>query len=316
MISIDALLDFSIFFSFDRSGYERHQKHFDPRDQKMRLDGKVCLVTGANAGLGYETAIGLAKLGARVVLLCRNPEKGAEAARKIQEQTQNQFVSFAQLDVSDLSSVRNFVEQFSEPRVDVLIHNAGILPSARSVTKEGIEMTLATHGVGPFLLTYLLMPKLRASQDARVITVSSGGMYLQPLDLKNIQADQGSYSGVTAYANTKRAQVILNELWATNESYSGVKFNAMHPGWAATPGVKKSLPTFWGFLKSRLRTPAQGADTAIWLAASDSVKNISGKFWFDRKQVPTHLLPWTKESKQERKKLWDLLVDLSGLNIS
>lgn len=307
----DIFLDLSVIFSFDRSGYERHEKGFYQRDREIRLDGKLMLVTGANGGIGFAIAKGLARRGARVCLLCRSAEKGAKAVTQIIQETGNPEVFTETLDVSDMTSIREFAVRFKEPKVDGLVHNAGVLPGQRKVTPEGIELVLATHVIGPFLLTELMMPKLKAAGNARVITMSSGGMYLKKLDLKNIQSDHGRYDGVTAYANTKRAQVILSEQWAEQYGQTGVTFSALHPGWVNTPGVERSLPWFWKCMKSRLRTPDQGADTAVWLSLFDSKKIENGKFWFDRKSVPTHFFPWTQESVQDRKSLWDLCIKLS-----
>jgi NAD(P)-dependent dehydrogenase (short-subunit alcohol dehydrogenase family) len=308
----DKILDKTIFLSFDRSGFERHLKYFKKRDLESNVAGKICLVTGANSGIGFETAMGLAKRGAKVILLCRNSEKGAHAVSKLRKTLENPDVEVKQIDVSDLSSVRRFVDQFKEKKVDVLIHNAGVLPLKRDVTREGIELTLATNLIGPFLLTHLLMPKLMASNQSRVITVSSGGMYLQKLDLRNLQSTLGKFSGVKAYANTKRAEVIVNKLWSNFIPKSKVTFNTMHPGWVDTPGVQNSLPKFWQVMKSKLRTPEQGADTIVWLANSNIVRNRSGQFWFDRRQVSPDVFPWTRESSEDRKQLWNCCIELSG----
>jgi NAD(P)-dependent dehydrogenase (short-subunit alcohol dehydrogenase family) len=125
------------------------------------------------------------------------------------------------------------------------------------------------------------MPQLIAAKQARVIFVSSGGMYSQKLNLSNIQSVQSPYRGMTAYANTKRAQVILAEIFSERYSSKNIIFNSLHPGWVNTPGVKKSLPGFWKWMKNRLRRPAEGADTTIWLAACEKIQDQTGKFWFD-----------------------------------
>ncbi len=305
---LDGLLDRSIFFSFDRSGYLRHQRLFDPADLDRSLQGQVCLVTGANSGLGYAVSHGLAEREATVHMLCRSGERGAAARDAISAQTGNAAVYLEGVDVSSLESVAAFVAGFSPARVDVLVHNAGVLPDAREMTADGLERTVATHLVGPFLLTRLLAPRLR---DARVIFVSSGGMYTKRLDVDALTRLEGRYDGVEAYAQTKRAQVVLSEQLARELAASGTTVNAMHPGWAATPGVERSLPRFWRAMENRLRTPVQGADTALWLAVAERPKGQTGLFWFDRRPVPTHLLPWTRERPAERQRLWDLCARLT-----
>ncbi len=147
-----------------------------------------------------------------------------------------------------------------------------------------------------------------------MITVSSGGMYAQRLDLSDIQWRRRSFDGVTAYAQAKRAQVVLNELWAERTRGSGIVFHAMHPGWADTPGVRRSLPRFYAWMRQRLRTPEQGADTIVWLAVSRPAGLRNGLFWFDREPVKTHIVPWTREREDDRDGVWQLCVRLTGLD--
>ena len=305
----DDLLDRSVFYSFDRSGFLRHKRAFDDTEMEVSMGGKVCLVTGANSGLGLEVARGLAERGATVHLLCRSARRGAEARDSITQQTGNRRVHLQVVDVSSMASIREFAERFASPRIDVLIHNAGLLPLQREVTADGLELTVATHLVGPSLLNTLLRPRLKG---ARVVFVSSGGMYTKRLDMGRMLSDSEPYDGVAAYAMTKRAQVVLSELWSRELAGSGTVVNAMHPGWAATGGVQRSLPRFWRVMRKRLRTPGQGADTALWLAVARRVERETGKFWFDRRAVPTHLVSITRETKAERRRLWDFCQELGA----
>jgi dehydrogenase/reductase SDR family protein 12 len=169
-----------------------------------------------------------------------------------------------------------------------------------------MELTFATHVVGPHLLTRLLRGRLEQSSDARVVWVSSGGMYTRRLNLEDPDWKRRDFDGVIAYAETKRAQVVLAELWAEELGGSSVVVNAMHPGWADTPSVKSSLPRFHELTRNLLRTPAEGADTVVWLAACPRACEWSGRFFFDRKQRRTHLLPFTREAERERRALWKL----------
>ena len=303
---ISRLLDLTIVRSFDRSGFERHRKGFDPVDLQVDLSGKVFLVTGANSGLGRATAEALARRGAAVWLLCRDRERGEAARSEIVDETRNPATRLAVVDLADRRSIAEGVRNWRSHTVDGLIHNAGVLLDRREETPDGVERTFATHVVGPFLLTWHLLPALARSPDARVITVSSGGMYTQRLDLADIEWKRRPFDGVVAYAQAKRAQVVLNELWAERERGSGIAFHAMHPGWADTPGVRRSLPRFHRWMKNRLRTPEQGADTIVWLAASRKAAFASGSFWFDRAPATTHLLPWTREPDEDRETLWQL----------
>lgn len=304
--ALGAIVDPTIVLSFDRTGFRVHALAFDPGDLQVDLAGRRCLVTGGNSGLGYEAALALARLGATIVLLCRNAERGNAAAAALRAATGNPSVSAEVLDVSSLASVRAVAPRLCSAPVDVLIHNAGLLPAARIETADGLELTFATHVVGPFLLTQLLRDALAASADGRVIWVSSGGMYTQRLDLGDVDWRTRAYDGVRAYAETKRAQVVLAELFAEELGSSGIVVNAMHPGWADTPGVRTSLPGFHRIMRFFLRTPAEGADTIVWLAASARGREHTGRFFLDREPRRTHFLPFTRENAEERVALWSL----------
>jgi NAD(P)-dependent dehydrogenase (short-subunit alcohol dehydrogenase family) len=308
------VLDPTIVLSFDRTGFQAHALGFDPDDLAVDLSGRRALVTGANSGIGFESALGLADLGAEVVLLCRNAARGEQAAEEIRARTGSRRVSAETLDVSDLAGVREVGARLASRPVDVLIHNAGVLPDTRVETKDGLELSFATHVAGPHLLTRLLRPALERSGDARVIWVSSGGMYARRLNLADPHWTRRRYDGVIAYAETKRAQVVLAELWAEALAGSSVRVFSMHPGWADTPSVASSLPRFRRVMEKLLRTPAEGADTVVWLAAAARARagEWNGRFFFDRAPRRTHLLPGTRESAAERRRLWTLCERLSG----
>jgi NAD(P)-dependent dehydrogenase (short-subunit alcohol dehydrogenase family) len=292
--------------SFDRTGFRIHSLTFRAEDLDVDLSGRRCLVTGANSGIGYETALALADLGADVLLACRSLERGEEAAQRIRKQTGSSRVSVELLDMSDLASIRALAARLPEGPVDILVHNAGVLPGERIESADGMELTFATHVVGPHLLTRLLRKGLEQSSDARVIWVSSGGMYTRRLNLGDPDWKRRDFDGVISYAETKRAQVVLAKLWAEELRGSSVVVNAMHPGWADTASVKSSLPRFYELTRNLLRTPAEGADTVVWLAVCPRAREWSGSFFFDRKQRRTHLLPFTTETQQDRRALWKL----------
>ena len=307
------LLDATIVFSFDRSGFRRHAARFRAEDLEVSMAGKTCLVTGGNSGIGQAAATGLAARGAAVFLLCRSRERGEAAAEEMRRATGNEMVRVEEVDVSERESIRAFGKRFREPRVDVLVNNAGVLPDRRTVTADGVELTLATNLFGPYVLTELLLPKLQASPDARVVNVASGGMYTQKLDVKALLAGgPDPFDGVAQYARTKRALVVLNELWAERHRKDGVTISAMHPGWADTPAVRTSLPRFREITKGILRTPEEGADTVTWLAVAPRLAGRSGLFWFDREPVSTHYLPWTRETPSEREALAEALRSLAS----
>jgi NAD(P)-dependent dehydrogenase (short-subunit alcohol dehydrogenase family) len=313
--TFDTLLDKTVVLSYTRLGYNLRQAAWKDADLKVDMTGQVCLVTGASSGLGRATAEGLARLGATVHMLARNESKGQWVREGIISRTEDETVHLEIADLSSLTSVRAFAERFldRERHLDVLINNAGALLSEREISVDGFELSFATNVLGPFLLTNLLLPLLKTGAPSRIINVSSGGMYAQKLDVADLQFERKPFSGVTAYAQAKRAQVILTELWAKKLAGSGVTVNAMHPGWADTPGVQTSLPTFRRLARRSLRTPEQGADTIIWLAVAESVAGTSGRFWLDRRERGTHLLPGTQSSARDRQQLWDECIRLSGL---
>jgi NAD(P)-dependent dehydrogenase (short-subunit alcohol dehydrogenase family) len=294
-------------------GYRIRKGRWNPADLRS-LNGKVVLVTGASSGLGLAAAEGFARLGAAVWLLARSEERGERARQEIVARSGNRDIQVALCDLSDLEAVRRFATRFSgdASRLDVLVNNAGALLGERTLSVDGIELTFATNVLGPFLLTNLLTPLLEASVPAQIINVSSGGMYTQRIHVADLQSTQREFDGATAYARAKRAQVILSEQWAQRLAGSGVVVHAMHPGWADTPGLKSSLPRFYGATKWLLRTPHEGADTIVWLGAAPGPACRSGGFWHDRRERPTHRVPCTKETSEERERLWAECERLSG----
>ena len=313
---LDTLLDSTVLLSYTRIGYALRQGMWRATDIDVDMTGKTCIVTGANSGLGFVTAQQLAALGASVTMIARDAVKGQSAQAEVIARTENPNVYLDVVDLSSLDAVHHFATRFldREERLDVLINNAGVLLPQKKLSVDGIELSFATNVLGPFLLTSLLIPLLEQSTPARVIFVSSGGMYTQKLDVDDLQSESNEFNGTVAYAQHKRAQVILTELWAERLTGTGITVNAMHPGWVDTPGVRTSLPTFWKVMRPFLRTPAQGADTIIWLAVAPRLASESGKFWFDRRQRETHKLARTVSSPQDRQRLWDQCVRLSGLS--
>ena len=310
---VDGALDRSVVAGFTNVGYRVRSCRWSA-SELQRLQGKVVLITGASSGLGLAAAEGFARLRATVWLVVRSRERGEQARARIVAGSDNGDVHVGVCDLSELGSVRRFAERFrgQGSRLDVLVNNAGVMTEARSVSADGIELTLATNVVGPFLLTNLLIPLLQDSAPARIINVSSGGMYTQKLRVDDLQSERGEFDGPKVYARTKRAEVILTELWAEQLAGTGVAVHAMHPGWSDTAGVRSSLPRFYKATRPLLRTPAEGADTIVWLGAADEPGRSSGGFWHDRQPRPTHRLWWTRETRQERERLLAECVRLSG----
>jgi dehydrogenase/reductase SDR family protein 12 len=316
---VDAALEWSVVGSFTRLGsaLRRRLDHWAPL-QGGRLAGRVMVLTGATSGLGFEAARTLAGLGATVEVVARDAGKAEAACAELRRATGNPGVGFVVADTGDLAALRRAAAELlrRHPAIHVLIHNAGALDDVRQESPQGIELTVASQVVGPFLLTELLLPALRAGAPARVLWVSSGGMYSEPLSVERLEMPAGGYDGTTAYARAKRAQVTLAELWAKRLSGDRIAVHSMHPGWADTPGLARSLPAFRRLVGPLLRTPADGADTLVWLAVDEGAPlRESGRFWHDRRPRPLHRLASTRRSDTpgERERLWDWCLQKSGL---
>ena len=278
------------------------------------LWGKTVVITGPTSGLGEQVARQLALTGANLVLVARNEEKCARVIDEITPLCTGDKPVFVRAEMGDLESVRSacaaIQQQFTH--VDVLIHNAGALLNTREISPQGIEQTVASHVVGPFLMTTLLLPLLNGG---RVVTVSSGGMYSSGLPAfdkgETLEMPAHKYGGSKQYAIAKRAQVTLTEMWAAREPRT--EFVSMHPGWADTPGVQESIPGFRRVTAPILRSASEGADTIAWLAAVSPLPKASGTFWSDREVRPTHKTPQSKkiDTESNRQALWQYVENLS-----
>lgn len=312
--AIDELLDRTVLFGYDRIGYRIRSAGWDNLDQARDLRGRVYVVTGANSGLGFAAARELSRRGARVRLVCRNAERAAAAAAQIRAVHPDALIQTDLVDLAEPGEVRALAERVlrEESRLDGLVNNAGVLLHERSVNSAGVERTFATNCLAYFLLGNLLAPILARTDGARVINVSSGGMYLARLNVDDPQFIQRAYDGLQAYAETKRAEVALAALWSQTPAFGAYAWS-MHPGWADTTAVQQSLPAFRALMQWTLRSAEEGADTIVWLAALKDVASIeNGAFYFDRKARRTHRLQRTRSSAADMRRLWDLCAELTG----
>ncbi len=320
--AVDTVLEALVVPSFTRIGCDVRSRleRWSPVDS-YDLSGRVILLSGATSGIGRAAAQTFAHSGATLVALGRDRARLEDLRRELAPVAGSRGggVDVVVVDMGDLSAVSAAAAAVlaNHSTLQVLVHNAGALSGTRR-TQGGVEATVASQVLGPFLLTGLLLERLQDSAPARVITVASGGMYSAPLSVEQLEMGPGEYRGAEQYARAKRAQVTLNEMWADRVPHSGVAFHAMHPGWADTPGVRSSLPTFRRVLKPLLRTAAQAADTMVWLAADDGVPlSSSGRFWHDRRVRPVHRLARTRRADvpEARRALWEWCVERSGLGV-
>jgi len=296
---IDSALDTTL-AGYTRFGISLRDVNVD--EAFPEVAGHHVMVTGATGGIGKAVAQRLASNGAIVHAVGRNPAK----LEDLVETTEGTIVPH----VADLSSIEAIVRLSDEyvasgEPLQGLVNNVGIMIHERTVTDEGYEITYATNLLGQYVLAKKLIPVLESSAPSRIVMVSSGGMYSQPLTVSNLQSDDGEYNGTNAYARTKRAEVVLAEEWSKELAGTGVTINSMHPGWVDTAGVRDSLPTFRRFTGPFLRDEAQGADTIVWLVAADGAADESGSFFHDRQARQTHRMNKTKEQPGLRERFME-----------
>ncbi|MBV8221008.1 MAG: SDR family NAD(P)-dependent oxidoreductase [Solirubrobacterales bacterium] len=299
---IDTALDRSIVLGYGRIGLLARRRLPGWPADPPRIDGSAVLVTGAASGLGLAAAIQFAQLGATVHAHARDDDRAAEAVDAIRTQCPNADVRPTPCDLASLAAVKSFATEFAarEPRLDVLVNNAGVMPSERTRSADGHELMFATHVLAPLALTTLFADKV-----GRVINVSSGGMYGQSLpEGGDWESDRIAYSPKKLYARTKREQVVMTVMSAQRLRARGVVVHAMHPGWADTGGLARSMPTFRRLTGPILRTADEGADTIVWLGAAPEARD-TGLFWHDRRPRPTHYRVGPRaESEGDREQLW------------
>ncbi|MBA3953430.1 MAG: SDR family oxidoreductase [Rubrobacter sp.] len=279
------------------------------------MGGKVALVTGGTSGIGKATATALAAMGADVVVVGRNPERGERAAAEIRAQTGG-TVDLALADLSSQAGVRSLAEEFRRryDRLDVLVNNAGLVQSTRTETPDGIETTFAINHLAPFLLTNLLLDVLEESAPSRVVTVSSEAERWGNIDFDDLQSKK-KYRGFPVYGMTKLANIMFTYELAGRLEGTGVTATCMHPGAVNTRfGTNNSGPMtiLFRLFKPFMRTPEQGADTLIWLASSPEVEGASGRYYSDRKPIEPKKIAQDPEA---RRRLWEESERLTGLGV-
>lgn len=283
----------------------------------MNLEHKVCLVTGANSGIGKATTMELARRGAYVLMLCRNEERAETARRDIMEKTGHSGLEIIIADLAHQHDIRRAAEQVRKQydALDILINNAGIIPAGRQETPEGIERTLAINHLGPFLLTNLLLEPLRRASSARIITVSSEVHRLgaRAFDLDNLQLQQG-YSPMKAYGVSKLCNIMFTHELARRTEGEPLTANALHPGVVRTQLADEAswmMKLFYFIGRPFMKSPQGGAETSLYLAASDEVEGVSGKY-FRNSKVATPADPAFDDTLTEV--LWERSAALTSLD--
>lgn len=278
------------------------------------MKGKTCLVTGATCGIGKEIALGLAGMGAAVVIAGRSKERCEAALQEIRTKAGGD-VSYLVADLSSQASVRQLAKDYAaaHSRLDVLVNNAGVFLAKRGTTVDGIEYTFAVNHLAPFLLTNLLIDIIKASSPARIITTSSVAHRGTRIDLDDIQFEKKSYSGIRAYSQSKLANILFTKELARRLEGTGVTANCFHPGAVRTSLVRDN-PWYYRLIWTAggpfFLSAEKGADTGVYLASSPDVEGITGEYFVKRRQEE----PSVEASDMEAAaKLWGLSEKLTGL---
>lgn len=279
------------------------------------VDRKKVLITGGTDGIGKVTALELAKLGAHVIIIGRNPQKTEQTVREIREQSNNERVDFLIADLSEQEQVRRVAAEYRHryDQLHVLINNAGAFFAKRELTGDGLEKTFALNHLAYFLLTHLLLDLLTKSAPARIINVSSAAHFGGRINFDDLNAEK-SYSGWGAYSNSKLMNVLFTYELARRLQGSGVTVNCLHPGFVATQfgknnggliGLGLSLVQRVGAI-----SPQQGAETTLYLATSPEVEGITGRYFDQKKAVESSKI---SQDDETARRLWEISLELTGL---
>ena len=276
------------------------------------MEGKICIVTGANSGIGKATAIGLAKMNATVVMLCRSKERGEEAKKEIIELTGNNNVDLFICDLSSQKEIRDFVTEFKSKyqNLNVLINNAGVMLSKKLLSVDGFETNFAVNHLAPFLLTNLLLDNLKKSAPSRVINVGSAAHRMGKIDFEDLQRKNRKGRFFRLYGSSKLAMTLVSYELSRKLEGSHVTVNVVHPGLINTKLGRDRSSSRKSFANKFLKSPEIGAETSIFLASSPEVEGITGKYFAKKKAKPS-----SKESYNEEyaKRLWEISLEMTNL---
>src|SRR5215212_3265738 len=275
---------------------------------------KVCLITGATSGIGKATAMGLASMGASVVMVGRDRGRGEAALAEINEQSANASVDLMLADLSSQDEIHGLADNFKEayPRLDVLVNNAGVFRSRRITTADGMEMTFAVNHLAYFLLTDLLLDVLKASAPSRIVNVASGEQRNGTIDFDDLQGEKG-YKGAKAYSQSKLATVLFTYELARRLEGTGITANCLHPGVVGT-NLGSGVSGIFGFMVRALtplmKSPQKGAETSIYLASSPEVEGLSGRYFVKKDEARSSDVSYDERIAS---RLWEVSTELTSL---
>ncbi|MCJ7625668.1 MAG: SDR family oxidoreductase [Anaerolineaceae bacterium] len=278
------------------------------------MKDKVCMVTGATSGIGLVTAQELASMGAKIVIVGRNSQKGEQIVAAIKEATGNSHVELMLADLSEQSQIRKLVSDFKQryDRLNVLVNNAGAMFLRRIISPDGFEMTFAVNYLNYFLLTSLLLDVLKSSAPARIVNVASRSHEGKLLDFDDLQSEK-KYQGMDVYGKSKLGNIYFTYELARRLEGSNVTVNSLHPGFVATNmGTNNGwfVKLFWPLLGLFAVKPQEGARTSIYLASSPEVEGVSGKYFMECKEVPSSSQSYDEDTAR---RLWQISEELTGM---
>ncbi|MBY9001185.1 MAG: SDR family oxidoreductase [Candidatus Heimdallarchaeota archaeon] len=279
------------------------------------MKDKIVLVTGANAGIGKETAFRLAEMGSHVILVCRNEKKGIKALDEIKEKTSNENLDLMICDFASLKSIKDFVKNFKKKykKLDVLINNHGSFSIRKILTEDGIESTFAVNHLGYFSLTLQLLDLLKASSYSRIVNVASSSNYsVKSLNIDDYNWEKRRYKLMDAYAESKIYNIMFTFMLSEKLKGTGITANCLHPGYVKTNiGLNNFLLRLIApLVKMGAISTEEGAKTSLYLATSEEIEGVTGVYYHRMKLREPNSLALDQKAQQ---KLWDVSLELTGL---
>ncbi len=288
----------------------------DTYNESEIMVGKICLITGANSGIGKATAIGLAHLGASLVLVCRDQTRAEKAIAEIKEKTGNESIDLILADLSSQKGIYDLVSEFKNryDKLHVLINNAGVNLSKRTLTEDGIETTFAVNYLAYFMLCNLLLDTLKNSVPARIVNVASS-IQTKSIDFDDLNGEK-HYGQLKAYAQSKLAVVLFTYEFARRIKGTGVSVNCLHPGYVKTNMIRNFRPFvkyFYHLIGLFMKSPKSGAKTSVYLASSREIDGVTGIYYKRRKEAKSVKISY---DDTVAKQLWDVSVNLTKVDLN
>jgi len=282
-------------------------------ENTVRLDGKVAVVTGGSSGIGQYTALELARMGATVIITARNPERLAATGKWLKSQLPGATIEIEPVDFAALTSVRAMAARIAarHPRLDILVNNAGLVMARRTVTVDGFEAILQINHLAPFLLTALLLPALKAADTARIVNVASNASVHSTIDFNDLQLERG-WGPMRVYGRSKLMNIMFTVALAGRLKGTGITVNALHPGFVGSRIANKgwAIDWLWALVKLFVLTPAQGAETAVYLASSPAVEGVTGGYFYKKKPIQANALAHDTGAVE---RLWQISAEMTGI---